>query len=320
MNNLFICLTPLQLKICALITSKNSESGDLILIRLSRSKIYDSYLKKYNSLFKNIKILTPSPRNPIIETLKLRQALNNKKYTNVYVASINSLLVQFLLSIINPKKIFTYDDGNANVLKSSDYYVENITVKKYLKKMIYYFLGNRFSLKDIIRASKCHYTIFENLPNINDKKVFISILPKCKFKKKIDKTAVVLIGLVFSEDLNIKVNKYSFLHNLQFFLQKKFTANNVKFFYIPHPREEQNTLKGFIQLSNKISSEDHIAKLKCLYKRTILIGFGGTTQFLFFNDPMIKNIFIRSPDVRYIGDDAMRCMKNNNMEILNLAN
>lgn len=72
----------------------------------------------------------------MIAFAKLHTILNknmSKTYSEVYLSSIDNKYVQLIVSKLNYARLYTFDDGTANIIKSSAYYQEE---KKTLKTNI----------------------------------------------------------------------------------------------------------------------------------------------------------------------------------------
>ncbi|MFX5344515.1 glycosyltransferase family 52, partial [Acinetobacter baumannii] len=69
-----------------------------------------------------------------------------------------------ILSTVNFKNLYTYDDGAANVVKNSIYFKQTFMSK--LKDILFKLMGVEFNLNKIKKISRKHYTIYKGIQNI----------------------------------------------------------------------------------------------------------------------------------------------------------
>ncbi len=74
------------------------------------------------------------------------------------------LTAQIIVSRNSSAKLFTFDDGTANIFPSSGYYIEKKT--GFQRKVINTVFCNKYNLIKLKRKSQLHYTIYENTANI----------------------------------------------------------------------------------------------------------------------------------------------------------
>ncbi|STY64560.1 Glycosyltransferase family 52 [Mannheimia haemolytica] len=67
------------------------------------------------------------------EIIYLKRTFGGKKFNKVFLANINELEIQFLLSAISFQELNTFDDGTANIVQNSIFYqAENIGLNRKL--------------------------------------------------------------------------------------------------------------------------------------------------------------------------------------------
>ncbi|HDL6057614.1 TPA: CMP-N-acetylneuraminate-beta-galactosamide-alpha-2, 3-sialyltransferase, partial [Mannheimia haemolytica] len=147
----------------------------------------------------------------------------------VFLANINELEIQFLLSAISFQELNTFDDGTANIVQNSIFYqAENIGLNR---KLINFFLGNKYSLEKLKQRSKTHYTIYKNFPNIIENTVYIDLINQVESvgtaPSNDDITHILLGQPIFERDDEKNIA-----------LAEKVIQQFGIDLYLPHPREK----------------------------------------------------------------------------------
>lgn len=253
-KSLIMCVTPLQILIAEkIIQSRPTEDFDVIIFALENNQKFNYYaekLKKYAKAYWYSHVAYKSSIYNLINFLKFIVQFNfngfNRKYDNYYLSSIDSRYFQYILSKKpNSSSVFTFDDGTANIVKTSIYYLKNLNDEK--KNKIFKSLGIKYFQDDIKSMSKLHYTIypqFENIiENIKEIKLFDS-----NVKNKIrDKCLNIFLGQPYEElDSNLSTDN----------IEKLMDQLNINL-YFPHPREKKN-IKNVETVNTKKIFEDYI--------------------------------------------------------------
>lgn len=257
MKNLFICLTPLQMIICLeIIHQKKIEEYGLICLFLTKSDKYQYYFDKIkkDSLFS----YAFYPKEKVIGIQLLldvfifkRKIAANKNFLNIenlYIASIDNRYVQVIFSILKYKKLYTFDDGLANLNYDGSYYRNEEL--SFSRRVLWHLVGVSFLVQNIRDKVKMHYTIYNDKKNIVSNTEYISLLDKRDFKAN-SKEGVeysFFLGQPLYEVDKICDDNYinSLLSNL-----------DVDF-YFPHPRENYKISSGIEVVYTKKIFEDYI--------------------------------------------------------------
>lgn len=251
-KNLIICLTPLQMLIASKIVEKNPSSYDLLCLSYNENKKYDYYFdeltKKCESSWRFV-VKSKSKIFRIIDFIKFKFFLmkfKNKKYNNIYLASVDNPFLHILLSSINKNYFFTFDDGTANIYKGSNYY--NYKRKYWLQEVILSFLGNTYYTEKVVKGSSEHYSIYKNHSNIIENVQYISIfdqhdIPAYSKKVKIFLGQPLLDLKGCSDE---KIIDYIKIVGVDY--------------YFPHPRET-NIYDGMTYIHTPLIFEDYILSL-----------------------------------------------------------
>ncbi|MGE8600360.1 MAG: glycosyltransferase family 52 [Acinetobacter calcoaceticus] len=257
MKNLFICLTPLQMIICLeIIHQKKIKEYGLICLFLTKSDKYQYYFDKIkkDSLFS----YAFYPKEKVIGIQLLldvfifkRKIAANKNFLNIenlYIASIDNRYVQVIFSILKYKKLYTFDDGLANLNYDGSYYRNEEL--SFSRRVLWHLVGVSFLVQNIRDKVKMHYTIYNDKKNIVSNTEYISLLDKRDFKAN-SKEGVeysFFLGQPLYEVDKICDDNYinSLLSNL-----------DVDF-YFPHPRENYKISSSIKVVYTKKIFEDYI--------------------------------------------------------------
>ena len=171
--NLIICTTPLQTLLAKEIV-KNYEDEKFYGILFSNhfSEKVDRYFNLFGVLCHILnKIYCKSSIKLVFLILYYKIKLFNKKFDKIFVANIENILIQSIISSLKFNELITFDDGTANILKNSMLYQNNESWKLKFIKFIFMIDHDINTLKDI---SSLHYTIYD-MDNIikNTKRISI---------------------------------------------------------------------------------------------------------------------------------------------------
>jgi len=253
-KSLIMCVTPLQILIAEkIIQSKPAEDFDIIIFALENNEKFNYYaekLKKYARVYWYSHVVYKNSIYNLINFLKFIFQFNlsgfNKKYNNYYLSSIDSRYFQYILSKkMESSCIFTFDDGTANIVKTSIYYLKNINDIK--KSKIFRILGIKYFQEDIKDMSKLHYTIYPEFENIIQDTIEIKLFNGNGKNKIRTKGLNIFLGQPYEEfDSYLSTDK----------IEKMMGDLNIKL-YFPHPREK-NTPKNVEVVHTKKIFEDYI--------------------------------------------------------------
>ena len=297
MENIFICVTPLEILIAEkIIKFKKIPKQECRIIFL-----IDKISKKNNYYFNRIKKISTKSNFFLLNKFKypnyyfkINKLVKKTSPKIIYIAAIDSSLIQYVLSKNIFKKIYTFDDGIGNLTKTYNTGFKKPTIKKILDFM----LGINFGEKKIFENVKNHYTIYLNKKNNFSKKpIFIgNLFKKVKFNKS--KTCSIIIGPVFRDlyHSNEKEKQSYILKKFKSFL-KKFTIDK-KVYIINHPRELENKyfIKNLVNINTKYLAEEYIIKIMSKkFNKITLYSFPVSTvsinlQYL----SSVKNVFFNS--------------------------
>ena len=281
--DLVICNTPFQaIQIENLIQKKIIKEFELFFFNWEETEQMLFYYNKLKSYSKYSKFYVCTKRFPLY-FYDIKVSFKNKKYNNIYTASVDGIYTHLILSYASFRKLFTYDDGTANIVKSSSYYINDRSV---LQSIIYRVFGckyNLFKTKDLIDK---HYTIYPKFENIsNNIEVVDFSFSSLQIKKREKESVDVLLGTVYkeitkqSDDLIKKVSDF---------------FGDKNFYYIPHPRDTGKYFKNGILIDGVEIAEIKIIKLLEIYEKVNVYGFNSTVQVNLSNLGYISNFCFKS--------------------------
>lgn len=234
--NLMICITPLQVLIAKQIIKQNNQPFIGLYLPYGdnpKHRYYFEQLKQIceKSAFIELKNKTWQERFATLNTLKAtlkNLAIWQKPLDNVYLASIDVLFLQFVISKVQFQHLYTFDDGTANIFPNSTYFqpLPKSLPQQLFKQAVGITYAN---IPSILAVSKKHYTIFPHEKNLID-----PIEPIYLFDKVESRQAE-----------NLPVKRLLLGQALDSFIGEKayreIIENMVNHFHIdafcPHPRE-----------------------------------------------------------------------------------
>lgn len=297
--NLFFCSTPLQIKIALRII----EELELINIVLLFTGILPNRRNEYYlELGKNSKLVDRVIIFDKDKELKKRHSryLNQsaKKLINkfqldevesIYIANINNRFYHHILSVLpSTVSLFTYDDGTENVNKQSKFFRS----KRYsfLRKWIQKVNGRRFWLDEVLDKTLCHYTIYENIPNVVERLYYVPLYRSVEFNiNNFDKNKKILLGSAYKDVVADRSREKDLLIQITDFIKEH--SIDV---YLPHPREEsQSFVDCEVLIPCQMSEEIVMGYLQQGYS-VALYGFGGSSQLNLDQVDHISNYLLDS--------------------------
>ena len=314
-ENLFICITLLQLKIVRKIIEKKglSKENCYCFYYSNKTSLSDKYyLKLLKQKCSNIIQLRNIYRFPKYFFL-LKKIFKQYQFKDVYVSNIDGIYVQYILSIVNPKNLFTFDDGAGNLYKNTKYNLGQDF--SFFKRIIYYIFGNKYSSKKIALHRKNHYTIFKAYKNYSSKKLnYIELfsLKKKKYSKNLKYECNVILGTVGKEYFDNEYSEKKFKNNFMYFLRK---LNGINYF-IRHPRDNSKFNKFKIKnlnvvKSRKIAEDFIIENLMQKYKYVNIFSLPvSTVQINLEKFKQIKNFILIINNLPQRGIDGIQTLKS----------
>ncbi len=288
-TSLVICFTPLQMLIAEKIVAQQP-SVDLIVVALNNNEKYIYYYNNFHHpnitkqyyLFDNNK----SKFFKIINIVKFNKNFKLEKfYENIYVSSIDNKYTHKILSTVNFKNLYTYDDGAANVVKNSIYFKQTFMSK--LKDILFKLMGVEFNLNKIKKISRKHYTIYKGIQNIVEQTEYISIIEKKEDNRNIsvDQEIKIFLGQPLKDiDKNFDVLA----------LKKLLVMEGINY-HFRHPRETDEAF--FEEIKTSYIFEDFFAKELSKYRKVIIYTLSSTAA--------LNIISLDNVEVRLINNDAI---------------
>lgn len=314
--SLFICCTPLQGLIAKrIIQEKNirPEKCSIFYYTSHDNAVYRETFEELEKLSNNAIFFHWKPNFPkYFYTVK--KLARNLTYNTIYLASIDSILAQILLSQKKHRKIYTFDDGTANIVKGSCYHSGLQSDKK--KRTIFWLLGNRYCINKIKKETSIHYTIYKNIENITPHPIYLTLFKKAKDLLKKEKECTVILGSVFDEIFNIE-NKEILLNRMCAVINSR----QGEIYYIPHPRDSTRLNIKAERVDSKLIAEKIIFDLAKSYSTINLFGFSSSAQLNLSSETYIKNYFFKfKEERRWVEEvrDICERISLNKIEIVNI--
>lgn len=271
--DLVICNTPFQvLQIKNLIDTGVIMEFEFFFISSKKTKQMDFYFELLKKHACKSTFYVNDKKFPY-HILDMRGFFKGKTYNKIYSASVDSVYTHSILSFSKFFDFFSFDDGSANLINTSAYYIDQ---RSFLKKSLFKLFGCHYDLEKTKKKINCHYTIYKNRANIvaNTVEIEFEFLPKneCEIILSKKPIANVLLGSVFNELLLNKYEKENLIKKLSEFIKDK------NFYYIPHPRETENYFEYTKTIGGFEIAESKILGLLNEYECINLYGFNSSVQ------------------------------------------
>lgn len=231
-KNLIICHTPLQVLIAKCIIAEQAQSTfHVIMFSYENNAKFRHYFQQLENICEQSQFIWLRPQQPISYFLALKKLVTSLQtsYDIVYCASINSLIVHYLLSHCQFQHLETFDDGTGNILPDSIFYHPPVLSLK--QKLLRKCLGVSWNSRKIIANSRLHYTLYPQFDNIVQPTRAVSLIAPDIVEHNqspVPNTEKILLGQPILPDA---------AENARLFEQiaTKFGIRR----YFPHPREQQ---------------------------------------------------------------------------------
>lgn len=314
-NSLFICMTPLQMKIAERIIYERKIIGyKIVCLFLAKSEKYDYYFTELEKNSSSSFFYYPKEKAKGILLLKdvysyKRKLLKSEilvDVKNIYAASIDNRYVQLIASILKNANFFTFDDGLANLNYNGSYY-KNETLSK-IKSFLWKIIGVNFFAQNFRHKSKIHYSLYKNKKNIVDKVEYISLFADV-YQKKSNSEGTVNIFL--GQPVN-EVNENADNEFLNKALKKlKIDA------YFPHPRENYIIDEDIEVILSNLIFEDYIFNLYNTnesIKKINIYTFFSTAMLNLESLDFIDCYVVK--DINYFDEDIYQIFQGFNVRVL----
>lgn len=313
-KSLIMCVTPLQILIAEkIIQNRPAEDFDVIIFALENSEKFTYYakrLEKYAQTYWFSHVVYKNSISNLIDFIKFIIKFKfkdfKKKYDNYYLSSIDSRYFQYIISQKkNTSLIFTFDDGTANIVKTSIYYVKNVNDRK--KAGIFKIFGIRYFQEDIREMSKLHYTIYSDFDNIIENTQEIKLFNTEKKCIKRQQILNIFLGQPYEQlDSDLTLEKIEEL-------MSKLQIN----YYFPHPREKNSPKNVKILSSEKIFEDyivDFLSQNEDKYLKIYTFMSSAALNVKSFDGVNISFIQTRGLTEKY--PDFFNMLKNHNFTII----
>jgi|GEM_PF-1313667 len=319
-RDLFICFTPLQVLISkAIVQLEHSDEvrPDFVLVPPHDSDVFRHYFEDFSAVCEECFYENKLFRFPFYP-FQLWMRFRKKRYRNVYLANVATVKAQYILSFCEFQNLYTFDDGTANIVKSSVFYKDATNCLGRAKRRLRKWTGNKYTTKKVIDRSKVHYTIYPNFENIVERKIAVNVFD---FKKNTDRilatkdAATVVLGTVY-RDIVQRGHETELLRSK--IASGAWKIGNSDVYYLPHPRDGGPHFDHMIGLDVPLISEHVIMKLLRTYKTLDVAGFASSTQFNLISDPRVRNIVFKTSIVKLPASDLADLLEQSGATAFNL--
>lgn len=318
---LFVCYTNLQLVIASRIIAEKRMSPlevEVFYISKVNNDVTRNTLNDIRGICSSVTFMHMKFKYPLY-FIPILMHFFSRRYSSIYVASIDNIIIHFILSRVSFDCLYTFDDGSANILPNSIYYQESeLGVISFLCRR---FLRIRYDILSIKQLSKMHYTIYDDYPNIIKDVTTIHLTSPCE-ERSINNSLVkkeyacnVFIGSVYSELFTSGCNTEDYLNRCWRLLMSTGIVN----IYFPHPRENSDVnISGIKKYNMQYIAEKEIEQLLKKYEKIFLYGFLSSCQINLSSNPDVVNRVFYSKQLKPVFINAMKSHLYSSFEVINI--
>lgn len=314
-QGLIMCNTPLQMLIASKVIDLNPQiEFDLVVVTADDNIKYQYYYSELSKKCKNSFFFINRAGLRNFFHFKKCLADNNmtKPYSQLYLASIDIRLFQYLVSKHSTAEVYTFDDGTVNILPGSLYYSK--IDSSLLREVAWKVLGVNHTKEDVIKRSQLHYTIYNSNFNL------ISNLRHIQLLENIQTSTThpsKLVKIFLGQPLEIISEKYdaSYISNV-------IEGLNIDLYY-PHPKEKLTPHGSFEIISSNLIFEDYLTTYLSKNPDTKVEVYSFTSSCI-LNISGINNVKAIYVHDRYLKDRfknlyslALRSLDIPNISIIN---
>ncbi|WP_324034710.1 glycosyltransferase family 52 [Aeromonas caviae] len=296
--DLFICTSPLQSLIASnIINAEKVAQYDVLYYVDNINSVHLNYLNNVSVAARDVVVMHDLMLKFPLNVIYLWRKFRGRDYNRIYISSIEATHFHYLLSIIKFNELITFDDGTANIVKSSLYYKDR---NPGLVKAVFKMIGSRYSLERMKSDSSRHYTIYENQSNIVENPIYIPLVSHCVNLECSDFHSVdyVILGTVYNAVVKDESSVYFLKVKLKKYIDR-LIFDKRKVIYIPHPKDCSVELDCFHQSPffsifdcNLIAEDFILAAARTT--SVVVCGFGSSTQFNLMSANNVSNVFLSS--------------------------
>lgn len=244
--------------------------------------------------------------------LRFKNALKHvsaHEETEIAFAGINFFYIQYAVSLYKNIKIYTFDDGAANISPHGPYF--HTQRRSIAHDVIGYMLKGSIDQNWIRKSTATHFTIYPGLPNIVDasKLRHIDLINHSSGTESYttdDKTLKIFFGQPIADLHDDHLSK------IYFGMVSKLNIDE----YFPHPRETDFTEIGNVVHSNLIA-EDYIMSKINTYKNIEIYSLYSSVLLNVVHSK-IKKIIIKYPTASRGVSGLYPCFESLGCNFINL--
>nr|WP_315043079.1 glycosyltransferase family 52 [uncultured Moraxella sp.] len=317
--NIILCITPLQVLIAEQIIKQTQ--GDFIGLYLpygdnAKHRNYFKKLKNFCQKTEYIELKNQTWQARFATLNKIKTCLKNlnvyqKNINNIYLASIDVIFLQYIISKINFNQLYTFDDGTANIFPNSTYF--NPLQKSFAQQTFKKLIGIKYpDIPSILAVSQKHYTIFPNEKNIIE-----NIEPIFLFKnlKKTNNKTLSIKRILLGQALDNFIGENAY-REIVVNMKQKFAIDS----FVPHPRENLDFSDILTVIHSEKIIEDYLideltANLTTQYE---IYTFMSTAVFSLRQLPNVAIFMVYNQQLMEQFSNAYQFLASRDFTLLNL--
>lgn len=241
--NLILCITPLQVLIaCQIIARTGAAFTGLYLpydVTATNEAKHRYYFAKLEAACEQAAFVALNNQGIGAQLRTLTTLKTTLKHIGVwrqpidtvYLASIDVLFLQYVVSKVRFGQLMTFDDGTANIFPNSTYF--NPLPKPLPQRLFKQAVDIRYpSVPAILAVSAKHYSIFANERNIIDNVEYLTLFERQSAGGEAVSTAHKVKKILLGQGLDQFIGELGYLDLLTHSIERFGITD-----FVPHPRE-----------------------------------------------------------------------------------
>lgn len=235
----------------------------------------------------------------------------------LYVASVDSILLQTFISGFDFEELYTFDDGTANIVAYSHYYQHDrhqSTLHRVLKTL----LRNPYDLQKLKSRSQGHFTAF-NLPNVLGAAQYLPLYDVPHQAHSVCLETAQTVRIFLGQPIYELARGLSSaqIRQKNMALAQKIIRDYSVDYYFPHPRENYR-IEGIAYLDTPLVAEDFFVQYFRADSRYVLYTLCSGAALPFVGMPQVQIISIKPADYPAAADTAYDLMRQAGIDVIDL--
>lgn len=235
----------------------------------------------------------------------------------LYVASVDSIMVQTFISGFDFDALYTFDDGTANVVAYS-YYYQHDRHQGALHRTLKTLLRNPYDLQKLKSRAQGHFTAF-NLPNVLGAAQYLPLYDVAHQGHSVELETAQTVRILLGQPIYELVRGLSSaeIRQKNIALAQKIIRDYSVDYYFPHPRENYR-MDAVAYLDTPLVAEDFFVQYFRADTRYVLYTLCSGAVLPFVGMPQVQIISIKPSDFPEAAASAYDLMQQAGVNVIDL--